>query len=614
MAKGSSLSKTAIWILMGLLMLGLGGFGAVNLSGNIRSIGTVGDKAIPVDAYARQIQNEIRALEQQTGQALPFARAQEMGLDRAVLQRVVRNRAQDHETEQLGLSVGDETLRDEILQIPAFQGVNGEFDREGYRFALQQGGISEAEFETSLREEAARTLLQGAIVGGVQMPDTYAKTLVSYLTETRSFTWSQLDRDDLAAPLQTPADDVLKTYYDENVDLFMLPASKQITYVTLSPDALIDEVVVPEEELRAEYDARADEYNQPERRLVERLVFSDSDAADSAAAMLEVSGTTFNALVEERGLQLSDVDLGDVSRLELDAAGEAVFAAEVGAVVGPLPSDLGPALFRVNAVLPAQNTSFEEAMPALRQELALTRAVRAVEARAQDLDDQLAGGATLEQLAAETEMSLGTIDWTEDSSEGIAAYGEFRQSAAALDEGDFPKIEQLEDGGIYAMRLDTALDARPEPFDSARDAVLESWQAQQTVNLLTAQATTQIATLGGAASFEAAGLDATVETDQNRNAFIEGAPAGFMDEVFAMNIGDVAVLPGVDTVTILRLDDINAASQDDDRSNALVAQISEQLNQTLAQDLYGIFADEVVSRAGPQIDQRALQAVHVNFP
>ena len=145
-------------------------------------------------------------------------------------------------------------------------------------------------------------------------------------------------------------------------------------------------------------------------------------------------------------------------------------------------------------------------------------------------------------------------------------------------------------------------------------AVLESWQAEQTVNLLTAQATAQIATLGGEASFEAAGLDATVEIDQNRNAFIDGAPAGFMDEVFGMNVGDVAVLPGADTVTILRLDGITAAAQDDERSNALVAQIGEQLNQTLAQDLYGIFADEVVSRAGPQIDQRALQAVHVNFP
>ena len=599
---------------MGLLMLGLGGFGAVNLSGNIRSIGTVGDKAIPVDAYARQIQNEIRALEQQTGQALPFARAQEMGLDRAVLQRVVRNRAQDHETEQLGLSVGDATLREEILQIAAFQGVNGEFDREGYRFALQQGGISEAEFETSLREEAARTLLQGAIVGGVQMPDTYAKTLVSYLTETRSFTWSILDRDDLAAPLQTPTEDALQAYYNENTGLFMLPASKQITYAVLSPDALIDEVVVPEDEIKAEYDARADQYNQPERRLVERLVFSDTDTADSAAAMLEVSGTTFNALVEERGLQLADVDLGDVSRLELDAAGEAVFGADVGAVVGPLPSDLGPALFRVNAVLPAQSTTLEEAAPALRQELALTRAVRAVEARAQDLDDQLAGGATLEQLANETEMTLGSINWTENSSDGIAAYGEFRQTAAALDDGAFPKIEQLEDGGIYAVRLDAALEARPEPFESARDAVLASWQTQQTVTRLTAQATTQIATLGGEASFEAAGLDAIIEVDQTRNAFVDGAPAGFMDEVFGMNVGDVAVLPGEDTVTILRLDGITAAAQDDGQTNALTAQIGEQLNQTLAQDLYNIFADEVVSRAGPQIDQRALQAVHVNFP
>ena len=85
MAKRSSISKTAVWILMGLLILGLGGFGAVNLSGNLRSIGTVGDKSISVDAYARQLQNEIRAIERQSGQPLPFARAQEIGLDRAVL-------------------------------------------------------------------------------------------------------------------------------------------------------------------------------------------------------------------------------------------------------------------------------------------------------------------------------------------------------------------------------------------------------------------------------------------------------------------------------------------------------------------------------------------------
>lgn len=613
MAKSASISKTAMWILMGLLILGLAGFGATNLGGNIRSIGSVGDKSIPVDQYARQLQNEIRAIEAQTGEQLPFARAQQIGLDRAVLQRLVRNRALDHETAQLGLSIGDESLRDEILKISAFQGIDGEFDREGYRFALQQGGVSEAEFEVSLREEAARTLLQGAIVGGVRMPSAYAKTLVAYVSEQRSFTWAELTDENLDTPIAAPADADLEAYYEANIDSFTLDQTKSITYAILTPEAMIDQVDVPESELRAEYQARVNDYNQPERRLVERLVFGDEEAANQAAANIEVGGTTFNTLVEDRGLDLADVDMGDVGRLELGAAGEQIFAAQVGDVVGPLPSALGPALFRINGVLPAQNTSFEDAAPQLREELATTRARRAVEARAQDLDDQLAGGATLEQLAEETEMTLGTIDWTATASDGIAAYEGFRQAASAVTLEAFPKIDQLDDGSIYAMRLDTVLPERPNPFEQARADVEAAWRAEQTVSALTAKATRLVATLGGTASFEEAGLTAVVEEDLTRNAFVNGTPAGFMTEVFGMEVGNVTVLPGDDTVFILRLDGISAAPEDG-QSAALLAQLSEQMNQTLAEDIFGLYADEVVRRAGPQIDQRALQAVHVNFP
>ena len=529
------------------------------------------------------------------------------------MQRLVRNRALDHEADQLGLSIGDEALREEILQIATFQGIDGEFDREGYRFALQQGGLSEADFETSLREEASRTLLQGAIVGGVKMPQAYAQTLVNYIGEKRSFTWTALKEDSLIQRLAPPTEDQLRSYYDENADQFMLPATKMITYAWLSPDAMIDEVEVPAEELQKAYDDRASEFNQPERRLVERLAFADQEAADQAAAQLAVDGTTFNVLVQDRGLELSDVDLGDVGRLELDAAGEEVFAADVGDIVGPLPTSLGPALFRVNGILPAQSVSFEDAKEDLQGELATARAVRLVEARAQDLDDQLAGGATLEQLAKETKMTLGTIAWTQDSSEGIAAYSDFRQAAAALFADDFPKVNQLDDGGIYAMRLDEALDERPQPFESAKDAVIDAWLSDQKIERLTARATNLVATLGAEGSFEEAGLDAVIEQDQTRTAYIDGTPEAFMSEVFKMNVGDVAVLPGEDDVVIVRLDEISGAD-DDAASIALMDQISQQLDQTLAQDVFALYSEDVVRRASPQIDQRALQAVHVNFP
>lgn len=254
--KKGGVGKIFVWILVGLAMLGLGGFGASGLGGNIRSIGSVGDMHIDVQRYANQLGQEIRAVEAQTGQQLPFARAQEIGLDQAVLQRLVQIRALDHEAAQLGISIGDETLRDQILEIPAFQGVSGEFDREGYAFSLERSGISEAEFETSLREETSRTLLQGALVSGVVMPDTYTDTLLNFYGETRNFTWARLSAGDLETEIPTPTDAELKAYYDANIDDFMLAETKQLTYVSLTPDTLFDEIEIPNEDLRAEFEAR----------------------------------------------------------------------------------------------------------------------------------------------------------------------------------------------------------------------------------------------------------------------------------------------------------------------------------------------------------------------
>ena len=101
MAKSSSMSKTAVWILLGLLILGLAGFGATNLGGNIRTVGTVGDKPITTQAYFTAMQREMQQYQEQTGQSLTFARASELGIDRVVMQRMILLRALDHEATEL---------------------------------------------------------------------------------------------------------------------------------------------------------------------------------------------------------------------------------------------------------------------------------------------------------------------------------------------------------------------------------------------------------------------------------------------------------------------------------------------------------------------------------
>ncbi len=613
MAAGvNSLSKTFVWILMGLLMLGLAGFGAVNLSGTVRSVAQVGDETVSVDEYARELQREIRAVEAQTGQPMQMSQAREFGLDQLALSRLVALASLDNEVSQLGISIGDENLQQEIIAIPAFQGIDGNFDREGYRFQLEQVGMTESEFEENLRKESSRTIVQNAIMSGVEMPSALIDALANYAGARRSFTVATLSADALNEQVPSPSDEQITGYYDENVDRFTLPLTKRLTYALLSPEMIVDTIEVDADSLQQLYEKRKDQFQQPERRLVERLVFPSEAAAQDAMAQIDVGGTTFEQLVADRGLELGDVDLGDVTVEDLGNASDPIFAAEIGDVVGPLPSDLGPALFRINGSLAENITSFAEAESELRDELAAERARRTIEVQAEEFNDLLAGGATLEELTADTEMELGQIDWTDQSSDGVAAYDGFRTVAQAVSEGDFPEVEFLEDGSIFALRMEEELAPRPEPLESARNRVIAAWIQDETAKALLAQANTVLTQLATDGDFTETGLPFRVENALTRTAFLEDTPVNFMTEVFEMELGELRVIAGNGTALIVRLDETLPPDETDELKQMQQA-LGAQLNQALAQNIFDAYVRDAQRRARPVLDQQALNAVQANF-
>jgi len=613
MAAGiKDLSRTFVWVIVALLIVGLAGFGAVNFTGTVRTVATVGNQTVSVDEYARELRQQMRAMQAQSSETITMQQVREMGIDRMAVARLVQLAALDSEAADLGLSMGDVNLQKEITSIPAFQGIDGKFDRQTYKFQLEQANIKESDFENDLRAESARTLVQGAIVAGVKMPPAMADMLANFVGARRNFSWAALDASALETPVAEPTEEQLQAWYDEHPDDFVLPETKKITYAILTPEMMLDQVEISEEDVRRLFEERRADYELPERRLVERLVYSSEDAAKSAMAQLEVGGTTFEALVEDRGLRMADTDMGDVTRDDLDAAAEDVFAAEEGAVVGPLPSDLGPALYRINGKLEERVTAFEDAEQELRDELAGERVRRLIETREQALEDTLAGGATLEELTQETEMELGTIEWSEGSDEGVAAYADFDQAAANVEPGDFPEIAFLEDGGIFALRLDEVLPPRPEPFEQAREAVAEAWVADQIRKALTARAEAIIAELGAEGDFVEAGLPVKVENGLTRTAYIEGTPEVFMTEVFRMEKGALKVVPNGDGVIIVRVEDVLPPA-DTPEFAQLRATIQDSASQALAQALFSAYVRDAQLRARPSVDEQALNAVNANF-
>ncbi len=612
--KTSKSRNLAAWVIMGLLFVGLIGFGGAGLSGTVRSIGSVGEKSISAQTYFQELNAQIALQSQRVGRTISFPEAEASGIPARTLQTVVAQRALDNEVTELGLSVGDDVVSEQVLANPSFRGLDGTFDRAQYRDTLSRSNIGVGEYEDSLRENAARSLVQGAVFTGVPAPTVYGETLARFAREGRTITWATLSADDFEVVLEEPTEADLQAHYDANPALYTSPETRVIEYVWLTPEMIQDEVTVAEEELRAEYEARIDEFQQPERRLVEQLVFSNDEAAQAALEAIAAGDTTFPDLVAERGLSLSDIDLGDVTEDQMDDAGPAVFAAETGDVVGPFPTDLGPALFRMNAILAARNTTFEEALPALREDEAAARAVRIIEDQIDPITNLLAGGAALSDLAEQTDMKLSRIDWVEGESSGIAAYAAFRDVAAATDVGDYAELHELEDGGLFAIEVTEVRAPAVIPLADIRDEVISGWEAEAFATAVVDEAEARAARLREAVQdFAVVDLQATEETALTRRGFVNGTPQTFLTDVFEMEVGEVRVIEHGETAIVVRLDEVIAADTTDDAFTAELETIAESAAEGIAQDIYEIYTRDVQVRTDVSINQAAVNAIHANF-
>jgi peptidyl-prolyl cis-trans isomerase D len=611
--KGTSI---VVWALMAMLVLGLGGFGITNFGGGVSSIGKVGEREIDVNDYARALQQQMNALSAQFGTTLTMQQAQSLGLDQQVRQQLILATALDNEADRIGISAGDARIAKEITGTNAFHGTSGKFDRETYRFTLQNNNLTEAQYESKMREDLSRALLQGAVSGGFAAPTALTDTLYAYISERRSARLLHLTEADLATKVADPTEDELKAYYEGNITLFTAPEARRITYASLLPEDIVGTVALDEDALHKLYDDRIAEFVQPERRLVERLVYPSQDAAMTAKAKLD-AGTPFETLVTERGIKLHDIDLGDRSEADLGTAGPAVFALTQPGVVGPFDSDLGPALFRMNGILAAQNTSFDEARPDLAAELAMDAARRAIADKIEAVDDQLASGATLEDLAKDSGMTLGKIDFNATSSEGMAAYPAFRKAAQDAVQGDFPAVIQTDDGGIFALRLEEIVPPTPIPFADTRDAVDSNWRAQAAQDALSTLAAEIKAKVDAGASLAGFGVTEVIP-NLTRSSTIEGVPATALMALFKLQEGQTQVIEGKTAdengyVGLVQLQSITPGEAAGDDASALKGAIAAQVEQALSQDAFTLYSNALTQDAGITLNNTAINAVHSQF-
>ncbi len=617
-ASANWLGRAVMGGVMGLLALSFAIWGINDIfRGFGRStLAKIGGTEIPIETFRQTYNERLQQVGRQMGRPLAPDQARAMGYDRQVLSQMIAEAGLDQRARQMRLGISDAEVVRRITTDPAFRNASGQFDPARFQDVLRNNGYSEQRFIAEQRRLMLRRQIAATVSGDIPVPKAWLDAVNQYENEERSVEYLALGPAQ-AGEIPQPTADELSKYFEARKVMFRAPEYRKIIVVNGTPADLGKWIEVSDEEVKRAFDEHRSRYVTPERRHVQQIVFPTMDEAEAAAARLK-DGLTFAALAAERGLKEQDFDLGMATKADIidPAIADAAFALKEGEVSPPVKGRFGAAIVTVTKIEPEETKTLAEVTPQIRKDIATERAKTEVRRVHDKIEDERAGGGTLEEAAEKLKLPVVTYEVDQSGREpsgkplpDLARVGNVIKAAFASDVGvDNDPIET--DGGYIWYSVSGITPSRDRTLDEVKDAVAEHWRADEIANRLKAKAADLLDKLksGNALDELAKANDLTVEkADKIKRGKASGSISASMAGSIFHTAKDAFGSAEGDKPTewiVFRVTDVSTPKLD--ANAAYEKRIIEVVERQTVDDVFGEYLAWLEDELGTSVNRAAL--------
>ena len=626
-------SKIGLPIFIGFLIIVALAFAASDISGSATFGGLSGDDKVAAVGNTTISANEANGA---MNNALSRARQQNRTI---TMPQFVEQGGFDNELEVLidryalglfaresGLRAGENLVNSEILQIPAFRNLTGDFDQATYQAALRQQGLTDA----TLRKDIADTLLAQQILrpslAAPSLPMAAAQQYASLALERRRGQIAQISSF-AYAPEEDPSDEVLAQFYSENQSNFVLPERRTIRFAQFGAESVTADLKPSVEQIAARYEADAATYAAQERRAFSSFVVPTQEAAQAITTRIR-GGISLEAAARDAGFNVSSGELRDRERTGTAtsaAVAEALFSTDEGSLIDPARSALGWYVARVEEIerTPARSLAevSDEISAILEQEF-LAAELAELSSRIEELVDtgtSLVDASEqfgLEVVATPNLTSTGAVF----GAPGAAANPAIRpivDTAFQMEEGN-PQLAEIVPGAQFMIfDVSQITESAAPPIDEVREPVIAAWRVSEGSKEARKVAKTVLESVQGGTALAQALSDAGVEgrplqeVDLSRQELIANAGQGLPSSLvlmFSMAQGSAKMLENNNNLGwfIVNLDEIAVGEVEE---GELLAQTQRDISRVLSSEYGAQLTRAIRDSVGVERNAEAIEAL-----
>ena len=470
--------------------------------GNLARVG----KSNVTEAEFLQSFDRIVARARETNPGLTPQQVVAEGGAEQVLDGLTGQRALDEFGAANGIAVSERAVDGAIASIDAFR-LAGKFDQGTYQRLLAQRRMSERELRDGLRSELLAKQMLTPVSAGAQVPRELTLPYARLLLDMHEGEGAIIPPPVVAPPTAA----AVAAYYKANTRRFLAGEKRSFRYALLDSAGLGAAAPVTDAEIAAYYDKNRETYGGVEQRRLQQVVLPD--AAKAAAFVAAVRGGESFVAAAQRlaGASATDTALGLLTRDKYVAAsnaalGEQVFAAPAGAMIGPVKTDFGFNVVRVEAVVPASG----KPLSALREEIAAKLRADKGEAKLSeviaDIEDGFGSGESFADVVKEHALAAVTVPpVTRDTVVGLPVGAQpVVAKAFDVDVSDGPSVQELGKGQFAVLEVAQVVPAAAPPLASIEPRVAAALTAELRTKAAKQLADGVIADVAKGTSFAAA--------------------------------------------------------------------------------------------------------------
>lgn len=491
------LTGPIIWLIVGIIVVPFAFFGIETFrgGGGDPTVAKVGDTKIKQSQFRSGYEQRVRQLQGLMGENFRQDLVDTDKFRQGVLNDMVQESLLRQHVRDSGYRASDAMVFDQLQSIPAFQ-EDGKFSTETYRSRLASQGYTTTRFEQQLRDALVVDQMREGIQASAFSPPAETQAAFRLDQQQRWLAYATFESARYLPQVQVEPAQV-QARYDSQKARYQAPERLKVAYLELALDALPPAPAPEAEVLKVLYDAeKATRFSTVEERSARHILINfGADKAKSKERIVALAdkvakGADFASLAssqsDDPGSKAKGGDLGWVRKGQmLEKFEQALFAMKKGEVSGPVETEFGWHLIKLEDVHEARTKAFEDAE--VQAELLRMYRQRDAERRYQELSEKLEQTAfespgSLDAAAQATGLKVQSTDWfTRGEGSGLAAQAGVRESAFSddvLQAGENSRPVPAGENRVVVLRKQEYEAPRQKALEEVADTIRQELKAE----------------------------------------------------------------------------------------------------------------------------------------